>query len=83
MCRYYYIWDFRGLSYRAKNNNASHIIDDKDFWKLPPQGFMKFNIDGDSKVNSDMVGYGGVIRDDKGFIKTIFHSQLVKPLIIW
>ena len=39
---------------------------------------MKCNIDGASKGNPCMVGYGGVIRDENGFIKTIFHSHLGK-----
>lgn len=34
---------------------------------------MKCNIDGASKGNPGMVGYGGVIRDEKGCIQSIFH----------
>ena len=37
---------------------------------------MKFNIDGASKGNPGAAGYSGVIRDDKGNIKVIFHSHL-------
>eukprot|EP00253_Pinus_taeda_P003217 PITA_03217 len=68
----------QGLVPQGKNMNVSHIIIDKDFWQPPPQGFMKCNIDGASKGNPGMAGYGGVIRDQKGFIKTIFHSHLGK-----
>jgi len=39
---------------------------------------MKCNIDGTSEGNPGMVGYGGVIRYEKGCIKTIFHSHLWK-----
>ena len=39
---------------------------------------MKCNIDGASKGNPGMAGYGGVIRAEKGFIKAIFHSHLGK-----
>ena len=58
------------------SKTVSHITADKDFWKPTPHDFMKFNIDGASKGNPGMAGYGGVIRDEKGCIKVIFHSQL-------
>lgn len=51
---------------------------EKDFWQPPPPGFLKFNIDGASKGNLGVVGYGGVIRDEQGNIKVIFHSHLGK-----
>ena len=54
----------------------SLIIVGKDFWQPPPHGILKFNIDGTSKGNPGMVGFGGVIRDEQGCIKDIFHSHL-------
>jgi len=39
---------------------------------------LKFNIDGASKGNPRVVGYGGVIRDLQGYIKIIFHNHLGK-----
>jgi len=39
---------------------------------------MKCNIDGASKGNPGSTRYGGVIRDERGFIKTIFHYHLGK-----
>ena len=39
---------------------------------------MKFNIDGASKGNPGVAGYGRVIRDEQGYIKIIFHSHLGK-----
>ena len=39
---------------------------------------MKCSIDGALKGNPGIVGCGGVIRDDQGLIKTIFHSHLGK-----
>ena len=53
----------------------SKITDGKDIWQ-PPHGFLKINIDGASKGNPGMAGFGGVIRDEKGHIKDIFHSHL-------
>jgi len=37
---------------------------------------MKCNIDRASKGNPGIAGYGGLIRDEKGFIQIIFHSHL-------
>lgn len=39
---------------------------------------MKCNIDGASNGNLGMAGYGGVIRDEKGYIQYIFHCNLGK-----
>lgn len=39
---------------------------------------MKCNIDGASKGNPGIAVYGGVIRDEDGYTKTIFHSHLGK-----
>ena len=55
-----------------------HITMGKDFQKPPPQGFLKFNIDEASKGNLGGTSYDGVIRDEQGYIKFIFHSHLGK-----
>jgi len=47
----------------------------KDIWQPPPHGFLKINIDGASKGNPGMARFGGVIRDEQGSIKDIFHSH--------
>jgi len=39
---------------------------------------LKFNIDGASKGSPKVAGYGGVITDEQGYIKIIFHSHLEK-----
>lgn len=49
-----------------------------DIWKPPPHGFLKVNIDVASKGNLGLAGFGGVIRDENGCIKEIFHSHLGK-----
>lgn len=56
---------------RCAPNNA-----DINIWKPPPHGFLKVNIDGASKGNTGLVGFGGVIRDEQGKIKEIFHGHL-------
>lgn len=48
----------------------------KHIWQPPPHGFLKINIDGASKGNPGMDGFGGVIRDEQGRIMDIFHSHL-------
>ena len=48
----------------------------KDIWQPPPHGFLKINIDGASKGNPGMDGFGSAIRDEQGHIKDIFHSHL-------
>eukprot|EP00253_Pinus_taeda_P003909 PITA_03909 len=67
-----------GLFPQGISKTVSHITVDKDIWQPPPHGFMKCNIDGASKGNPGMAGYGGVIRYEQGFIKAIFHSHLGK-----
>ena len=52
-------------------------LDNKpNYWHLPPQGFLKCNIDGASKGNSSIDGFGGVLRDENGSILFIFHCHL-------
>lgn len=56
----------------------SQINSDINIWKPPPYGFLKVNIDGASKGNPGLAGFGGVIRDEQGQIKKIFHGHLGK-----
>lgn len=49
---------------------------EKDFWHPPPIGYLKYNIDGDSKGNLGTTGYGGVLGDEEGGIIFIFHCHL-------
>jgi len=48
------------------NRLVKQPVTEKDFWRPPPQGFMKYNIDGASKGNPAIAGYCGVLRDEKG-----------------
>lgn len=63
----------QGINKGVRQTNAS-----MDIWKPPPHGFLKVNIDGASKGNLGLAGFGGVIRDEQGRIKEIFHSHLGK-----
>lgn len=56
---------------RTMNTGASS-------WKPPAHGFFKVNIDGASKGNPRVVGFGGAIRDHQGKTKYIFHGHLGK-----
>ena len=47
-----------------------------DYWHSPPQRFLKFNIDGASKGNPGTTSFGGVLRDEEGYIILIFHNHL-------
>ena len=51
---------------------------EKEFWHPPPKGYLKCNIDGASKGNPGIAGYGGVLRDEEGIIIFIFHYHLGK-----
>lgn len=62
---------------------VSQINSDINIHKPPPHGFLKVNIDGASKGNPGLAGFGGVIRDEQGQIKEIFHGHLGKALITW
>lgn len=57
---------------------VSHLNEDVNIWKPPPHGFLKVNIDWASKGNPGLVGFGGVIRDEKGWIREIFNGHLGK-----
>eukprot|EP00253_Pinus_taeda_P015014 PITA_15014 len=49
-----------------------------NIWNPPPHGSLKVNIDGASKENPGLASFGGVIRDEQGQIKEIFHGHLGK-----
>jgi len=55
---------------------VSQINIDVKIWQPLPYGFLKVNIDGASKGNPGLAGFGGAIRDDQGQIKKIFHGHL-------
>lgn len=50
----------------------------EEFWYPPPEGFLKYNIDGASKGNSGETSFGGVLTDDIGSIISLFHGHLEK-----
>ena len=53
------------------------------WWERPPQGWMKLNIDGSAKGNPDLVGCGGVIRDDSGqWIVGFSKHALASPVAL-
>lgn len=64
------------LAPKGIRKSARHTIKGKAFWKPPPHSILKFNIDGASKGNPGDAGYRGVLRDEQGNIKFIFHSHL-------
>ena len=51
---------------------------EKNGWYTPPAGYLKYNIDGASKGNPGTTSYGGVLRDERGSIISIFHGHLGK-----
>lgn len=61
---------------QGTNKDVSKITASKDIWQPPPHGFLKINIEGASKGNPGMAGFGGVIRGEQGRIKDIFHNHL-------
>lgn len=50
----------------------------KYFWNPHLEGFLKYNIDGASKGNPGMVGFGGVPRDEDKSIISLFYGHLGK-----
>ena len=51
---------------------------EKELWHPPLEGYLKYNIDRASKGNQGTAGYGGVLRDKRGIIISIFHCHLGK-----
>ncbi|EOY01609.1 Uncharacterized protein TCM_011459 [Theobroma cacao] len=43
-------------------------------WKIPPNGWVKFNIDGAAKGCPGPLGIGGVLRNEKGIVKMLFSK---------
>lgn len=37
-------------------------------WKFPSAGWHKLNSDGASKGNSGLSGWGGIVREERGFL---------------
>jgi len=68
----------KDLTPHGLERKLSSSVIEKDFWHPPPKGFLKFNIDGDSKGNLGTAGYGGVLRDEQGNVLCISHSHLGK-----
>jgi len=56
--------DIHSLVPQGTVKSVSKTTAGKDIWQSPPHGFLKINIDGASKGNPGMVGFGGVIRDE-------------------
>eukprot|EP00253_Pinus_taeda_P010632 PITA_10632 len=64
---------------RPSQHLFEHILKqlkETDYWHPPPQGFLKYNIDGASKGNPGTVGFGGALRDENESILFIFHCHL-------
>ncbi|MBA0737804.1 hypothetical protein Gogos_011246 [Gossypium gossypioides] len=45
-------------------------------WDSPPTGWLKFNVAG--VVVEEVVGCGGVLRDEKGVVSALFCNQLIE-----
>ena len=80
-----YTTAFGSAVYRPQgiNKGVSQINADINIWKPPPHGFLKLNINEESKGNPGLVGFGGVIRDEQRHIKEVFYSTWGRPIIIW
>eukprot|EP00253_Pinus_taeda_P023753 PITA_23753 len=70
--------DLQFISPQGIIKGVSQINTGVNTWKPPPYCFLKVNIDGASKGNPGLAGFGGAIRDDQGKIKKIFHGHLGK-----
>jgi len=68
----------QSISPQCTIRGVSQTNADINIWKPPPHGFLKVNIDGTSKGNPGLAGFGGVIRDERGQINKIFHGHLGK-----
>lgn len=70
--------DMQGVIPQGIDKKESMRDNVEEFWHPPPDGFLKYNIDGASKGNSGEAGFGGVLRDDTGCIISLFHGHLGK-----
>jgi len=70
--------DLQGLIPQGLGKKSSMNEAIEEFWHPPPEGFLKYNIDGASKGNPGEAGFGGVLRDETGRIITLFHGCLGK-----
>lgn len=66
----------QGFMLHSLDNKVSRMESKLDYQHPPPQGFLKFRIDGASKDNPGNAGCGGVLRDDNGSLLYIFHCHL-------
>jgi len=66
----------QGLIPQGLDRKAMKLDTKQDYWHPPPQGFLKFNIDGASKGNLGISSFGGVLRDENGCLLFIFHCHL-------
>jgi len=66
----------QGISPQHLDRNLTSLRDANDFWHPPPKGYLKYNIDGVSKGNLGIAGYGGVLRDENDSVLFIFHYHL-------
>lgn len=65
----------QGLTPHGLDRKDTSMDMAKDFWHPPPEGYFKYNIDGASKGNPGIAGYGGVLRDAEGSIILILHCH--------
>lgn len=61
------------ITYNGLNRKERDLDMEKEIWQPPPKGYLKCNIDGASKSNPGIAGYGGVLRDEEGNIIFTFH----------
>eukprot|EP00253_Pinus_taeda_P030811 PITA_30811 len=65
----------RQLKEMCMDRNVKKLDNKPDYWHPPPQGFLKCNIDGASRGNPGIAGFGEVLRDENGYILFIFHCH--------
>lgn len=58
------------ISINGLSRREGNLGKDKDFWQPPPEGYLK--------CNPAIAEYKGVLRDENGSIRLIFHCQLGK-----
>ena len=47
-------------------------VSNLNYWHAPPAGTFKLNVDGVAKGNLGPTGYGGAIKNPKGYIINLF-----------